>query len=218
MAQADQDTQQGMRKLKGVFWELELAERHFNPTTGTSHCICKCKVDPNDPTTVCGKKLQLTQSSTSSLRHHIKSQHPLDWAKIIKAETEKAEKTFANKVVLSQVIAQQDSSIEDEEEDLATPGPSLKRPAPGEGDFFEIPKSKRGKSNPAHQLSGKSLFHRVTKYNVKDKKQIYWDLRLMELMVGNNLPYEFVAEDITKRWMEEFQPQYHLKHATTFSR
>jgi len=209
-----QDTQQGLRKLKGALWELGLAERHLNPTTGKSTCICKCKVDPNDPTIVCGKKLNLTQSSTSSLRHHIKSQHPLDWAKVIKMESEKSKKTAANKEVLVQVIAEQEGSIEEEEEDLATPGTSKKRPAPGEGDLFETPKAKR----PAHHLSGKSLFHRVIKHNVKDKKQIYWDLRLTELMVGNNIPYEFVADDITKKWMEEFHPQYHLKHPTTFSR
>ena len=94
----DQDTQPGLRKLKGALWELGLAERHFNPTTGKSTCICKCKVDQNDPTIVCGKRLQLTQASTSSLRHHIKSQHPLEWARVIKAEAEKAEKTAANKV------------------------------------------------------------------------------------------------------------------------
>ncbi len=94
----DLDTQQGLRKVRGVLWEMGLAERHLNPTTGKSTCICKCKVDPNDPTIVCGKRLQLTQASTSSLRHHIKSQHPLDWAKVIKAEAEKAEKTASNKV------------------------------------------------------------------------------------------------------------------------
>ena len=94
----DQDTQPGLRKLKGALWELGLAERHLNPTTGKSTCICKCKVDQNDPTIVCGKRLQLTQASTSSLRHHIKSQHPLEWARVIKAEAEKAEKTAANKV------------------------------------------------------------------------------------------------------------------------
>jgi len=187
-----QDTQQGLRKLKGALWELGLAERHLNPTTGKSTCICKCKVDPNDPTIV----------------------HPLDWAKVIKMESEKSKKTAANKEVLVQVIAEQEGSIEEEEEDLATPGTSKKRPAPGEGDLFETPKAKR----PAHHLSGKSLFHRVIKHNVKDKKQIYWDLRLTELMVGNNIPYEFVADDITKKWMEEFHPQYHLKHPTTFSR
>ena len=94
----DQDTQQGLRKVRGVLWELGLAERHLNPITGKSTCICKCKVDPNDPTIVCGKRLQLTQASTSSIRHHIKSQHPLDWAKVIKVEAQKAEKTAANKV------------------------------------------------------------------------------------------------------------------------
>ena len=219
MAEQDQDLdQQGMRKLKGALWELNLAVRICNQATGVSHCICKCKVDPTDPAIVCGKKLQLTQSSTSSLRHHIKSQHPLDWAKIVKMEAEKAEKTAANKVVLAKVIADQEGSIEEEEEDLATPKTGKKRPAPGEGDLFETPKSKKGKPNPTNPVSGKSLFHRVIKCNVKDKKQLYWDLRFTELMVGNNLPYEFAGTAVSKRWFEEFQPQYHLKNPSTFSR
>jgi hypothetical protein len=61
-------------------------------------------VDPNDPTIVCGKRLQLTQASTSSLRHNIKSQHPLDWAKIIKVEADKAEKFASNKVKVLKVF------------------------------------------------------------------------------------------------------------------
>jgi hypothetical protein len=212
LAQAE-DTQAGQRKLSGAIWELELGERHFNSTTLKSTCICKCKVDANDPTIVCGKKLQLTQASTSSLRHHIKSQHPLEWAKVVKLEAERVTKATANKVTLAKVIAEQEGSIE--EEDQATPGPSRKRAAPGEGDLFETPKAKRPATT---HLSGESLFPRVTKFNVRDKKQIYWDLRLTHLMVGNNLPNVFVADDITKGWMDEFQPQYHLKHASTFSR
>jgi hypothetical protein len=115
------------------------------------------------------------------------------------------------------VYADKEGSIEEEEEDLATPGTSQgkKRAAPGEGDLFETPKAKRPATS---QLTGKSLFHRVPKHNVKDKKQIYWDLRLTEFIVGNNLPYELVSSNSSKRWYEEFQPQYHLKHATTFSR
>jgi len=182
LAQAE-DTQAGQRKLSGAIWELELGERHFNSTTLKSTCICKCKVDANDPTIVCGKKLQLIQASTSSLRHHIKSQHPLEWAKVVKLEAERVTKATANKVTLAKVIAEQEGSIE--EEDLATPGPSRKRAAPGEGDLFETPKAKRPATT---HLSGKSLFPRVTKFNVRDKKQIYWDLRLTQLMVGNNLP------------------------------
>ncbi len=182
LAQAE-DTQAGQRKLSGAIWELELGERHFNSTTLKSTCICKCKVDANDPTIVCGKKLQLIQASTSSLRHHIKSQHPLEWAKVVKLEAERVTKATANKVTLAKVIAEQEGSIE--EEDLATPGPSRKRAAPGEGDLFETPKAKRPATT---HLSGESLFPRVTKFNVRDKKQIYWDLRLTQLMVGNNLP------------------------------
>jgi hypothetical protein len=54
-------------------------------------------------------------------------------------EAEKTDKAAANKVVLAQGIAQQEGCIE--YEDLATPKTGEKRPAPGEGDLFETPKS-----------------------------------------------------------------------------
>jgi len=54
-------------------------------------------------------------------------------------EAEKTDKAAANKVVLAQGNAQQEGCIEDE--DLATPKTGEKRPAPGEGDLFETPKS-----------------------------------------------------------------------------
>jgi hypothetical protein len=53
-------------------------------------------------------------------------------------EDERAGKAAANKVTLAKVIAQQEGSIDDEEEDLATPGPSKKRPAPGDGDLLSL--------------------------------------------------------------------------------
>jgi hypothetical protein len=67
----------------------------------------------------------------------------LDWAKIVKMEAEKAQKAAANKVVLAKVIADQEGSIEEEEEDLATPQTGKKRPAAGEVDLFATPKSKK---------------------------------------------------------------------------
>ena len=144
---------EGLRKLKGSLWELELAERHIDPLTKKAHCICKCKVDKDDPTVTCNKKLALTQGSTSSLRHHIRSNHPSDWARVIQMETDKANRTAANKNELIQVIAQAEGSIDEEEEDLArmaTPGTSgQKRPAPGESDLFETPKSKKPSPAPA---------------------------------------------------------------------
>ncbi len=142
---ADQD--KGLRKLKGALWELELALRFINPQTKKSHCICKCQVDKNDPTILCNKKLLLTSGSTTSLRHHIKANHPSDWAKVLKMESEKAEKAASNKAELVQIIAEAEGSIDDGEEDLATPG--KKRPAPGERDLLETPKSKRTKPNQA---------------------------------------------------------------------
>jgi len=39
----------------------------------------------------------LTGSSTSSLRHHIRTKHPRDWAKVVEAEKTKAEQDAANK-------------------------------------------------------------------------------------------------------------------------
>ncbi len=93
-----------------------------------------------------------------------------------------------------------------------------KTPVAGEVDLSATPKSKKGKPNPVNPVSGRSLFHRVTKCNIKDKKQQYWDLRLTELKVGNNLPYEFAGTGVSKRWFEEFQPQNHLKDPSTHSR
>jgi len=36
--------------------------------------------------------------------------------------------------------------------------------------------------------------------------------------VGNYLPYEFVADDITKGWMEDFPASVSLEASSTFSR
>jgi len=66
---------------------------------------------------------------------------------------------FYFQVTLAQVYADKEGSIEEEEEDLATPGTSKKRAAPGEGDLFETPKAKRPATS---QLTGKSLLSLVS--------------------------------------------------------
>ena len=209
--------EESLRKLKGAIWELDLAERVINLQTKKSSCICKCKVDKNNPVIVCNKKLVLTQGSTSSLRHHIKAHHPSDWTRLVQLESERADRAASDKAELAKVISEAEGSNEEEEEDLTTPTtPGQKRPAAAEADLVHTPKSKRAKPNPV--TPARSIFHRVQKYNVRDKKQLYFDLRLTSYLIGNNFGYETLATEASKKWFEEFNPQYHLKHPTTFSR
>ncbi len=65
----------------------------------------------------------LTGSSTSSLRHHIRSKHPRDWAKVIEAEKAKAEQDAANKAEAKKLQEEMEGDPEEEEENLtpATP-------------------------------------------------------------------------------------------------
>jgi hypothetical protein len=63
----------------------------------------------------------LTGSSTSSLRHHIRSKHPRDWVKVLEAEKAKAEQDAANKAEAKKLQEDMEGDPEEEEEDL-TPG------------------------------------------------------------------------------------------------
>ncbi len=48
------------RRNRGAFWELGLAEREKDPTDPTGkkfQAICHCKVDKDDTTITCNKKI-----------------------------------------------------------------------------------------------------------------------------------------------------------------
>ena len=175
-------------------------------------------MDRNDPTKVCNKKLKLCQGSTSTLRNHIKGKHVRDWTKILDLEKEKSDKDAAQKEELRDAYAEREGTLSEEEQELGLATPGRKRPAPGEADLFDTPKSKRNKPNQGTPIAARSIFHRPPKHNVKDKKQLYFDLRLTEKVILNGYSYASLGTDASKRWYEEFLPQYHLKHPTTYSR
>jgi hypothetical protein len=56
------------------------------------------------------------------------------------------------------------------------------------------------------------------KLNVKDKKQLEFDLRFADYLVGNNFAFESVASKKTHHFFEWVSPQFHIKHPTTFTR
>jgi hypothetical protein len=72
--------------------------------------------------------LALTGSSTSSLRHHIRTKHPRDWAKVVEAEKSKAEQDAANKAEAKKLQEEMEGDPDEDEEDLT---PSTPQPTPG---------------------------------------------------------------------------------------
>ena len=109
---------------------------------------------------------------------------------------------------------------DDIEEDLSqlSPGPSKKRLAEevaGEDDLFLTPKRPK---TAAKVSPRRAVFSKVVKHNVKDKKQLNFDLKLARLLVANNCGFTGLASAETAKFCEEFLPQYHIKHPTTFTR
>ncbi len=71
MAEAGQD-----KGGRAVFWELGLSVKEKDPTDPTVKrflAICKCKVDRNDPTITCNKKIgeNLTHLNVIETYKHI---------------------------------------------------------------------------------------------------------------------------------------------------
>ncbi len=62
------------------------------------------------------------------------------------------------------------------------------------------------------------MFTKVVKHNVRDKKQLDFDLRLTRYLIGNNYSFKGVASAESLLFFEGLVPQYHLKHPTTFTR
>ncbi len=132
----------------------------------------------------------MTGSSTSSLRHHIKTKHPRDWARVIEAEKAKAELEAANKAEAKKLQEDMEGDPEEEEEDLTpgtpaaptspTPGPSRKRSAddvlPLLGDI-----ARKYLCVPASSASSERLFS--ASGNVVTKLRSSLDPQNLELLV-----------------------------------
>jgi hypothetical protein len=108
---------------------------------------------------------------------------------------------------------------EEEEEDL-TPGTpvtpvastSKKRPAQDDAETPKRP-TKVTRISPR-----RSMFTKVVKHNIKDKKQLQFDLRFARYMVGTNLSMAHAGNIETLEFFEEFLPIYHIKNPSTFTR
>ena len=62
------------------------------------------------------------------------------------------------------------------------------------------------------------MFTKVVKHNIKDKKQLQFDLRFARYMVGTNLSMAHAGNIETLEFFEEFLPIYHIKNPSTFTR
>jgi len=161
----------------------------------------------------------LTGSSTSSFRHHIRSKHPRDWAKVIEAEKAKAEQDAANKAEAKKLQEEMEGDTDEDEDDLApatpaTPVPSTSKKRTAQDDA-ETPKrpAKVTRISPR-----RSMFTKVVKHNIKDKKQLQFDLRFARYMVGNNLGMAHAGTEETLEFFEEYLPIFHIKNPSTFTR
>jgi hypothetical protein len=131
-------------------------------------------MDPNDPTITCNKVLVLTDSSTTTLRNHIKDKHPLEFGQLLVRERERKEGLAERDRELGEIISQVEGDPDEPEEELvaaATPG--VKRPAPttGEEDLFLTPKSKKSRPDLS-RLARRSVFNR----------SLYFPTRLIDLI------------------------------------
>jgi len=89
---------------------------------------------------------------------------------------------------------------------------SKKRPAQDDAETPKRP-SKVTRISPR-----RSMFTKVVKHNIKDKKQLQFDLRFARYMVGTNLSMAHAANIETLEFFEEFLPIYHIKNPSTFTR
>ncbi len=113
---------------------------------------------------------------------------------MIEAEKAKAEQDAANKAEAKKLQEDMEGDPDEDEEDLTpgtpttpipTPGPSKKRPtAAAEDDTPQRPK-KLPRVSPR-----RSMLTKVVKHNIKDKRQLNFDLRFCRYMVGSSLAPE----------------------------
>jgi hypothetical protein len=57
----------------------------------------------------------------------------------------------------------------------------------------------------------------VVKHNVKDKKQLNFDIKLARMLVALNCPFEGLADGEVRQFCDEFLAEYHIKNPTTFT-
>ncbi len=102
----------------------------------------------------------MTKGSTSSLRNHIKGKHPADWARVLIADKETAERDAANKEEAQKLQEEIEGDPDDLEEDLTQiPGPSSRK-RPADEILGETPKRPRAgdQNSPRKSMFTKVIF------------------------------------------------------------
>ena len=93
------------------------------------------------------------------------------------------------------------------QEDENSPGPSRKRPA--DGILADTPNRPR----PGTKISPrKAYFTKVVNYNVKDKKQLNFDIKLARLLVSLNCAFTGLASAEAKKFADEILAKYHMHY------
>ena len=80
---------------------------------------------------------------------------------------------------------------------------------------METPKRPR----PGTKISPRrAYFTKVVKHNVKDKKQLNFDIKLTRVMVALNCGFAGLATGEVRQFCDEFLAEYHIKNPSTFTR
>ena len=106
------------RKTQSPIWELGLAVREKDETTGKNIAVCKVKIDAANPDLTCNKKIGLPSGSTSLLRHHMKSKHPTKWVNLLSQEKKRAVTASEKQEEANKVLQEMEGDPDELEEDL----------------------------------------------------------------------------------------------------
>jgi hypothetical protein len=110
-------------------WALGLAERHCEQKND-QHAICKCHIGKHNPPKSCDIKIGLNKGSTTSIRYHIRTKHPLQWDQLLKAETEKKKNVIEEEEEIQRIYenVEQEEELEETIDQMPSSSRSQKRP------------------------------------------------------------------------------------------
>ena len=95
-----------------------MAIKQKDETSGKTIAICKIKASLDNPDLLCNKKLSMPDGSTSTVRHHIRTQHPTQWIQLLNEEKSKAAVATAKQEEANKLLEQMEGDPDEIEEDL----------------------------------------------------------------------------------------------------
>ena len=63
-----------------------------------------------------------------------------------------------------------------------------------------------------------AFFQKQVKFNIRDKQQLKFDLKLMKMMAMSNQSFEFANNKYVCEFFEDIIPQFHIKSSRTLAR